>query len=74
MLHTLVHCAQDAAGHHSSALFVQWVPYELAGTSWEEQEERYVTHLLSIVDEFAPGALTAHICCFCSNGACGHLQ
>lgn len=46
---------QDAAGHHSSALFVQWVPYELAGTTWEEQEEAYVSHLLDIVDDFAPG-------------------
>ncbi|KAF8065539.1 Pyroxd2 [Scenedesmus sp. PABB004] len=46
---------QDAAGHHSSALFVQWVPYELAGSSWEAEEERYVDHLLDIVDTFAPG-------------------
>jgi phytoene dehydrogenase-like protein len=46
---------QDRAGHHSSALFVQWVPYEVAGSSWAEQEERYVRHLLSICDRFAPG-------------------
>ncbi len=47
---------QDAAGHHNSALFVQWVPYEIAGSSWEKEEERYVKHLLSICDRFAPGA------------------
>jgi hypothetical protein len=48
---------QDAGGHHSSALFVQWVPYELSGgRSWEQEEEGYVRHLLSIVDSFAPGA------------------
>ena len=46
---------RDSTGHHNSALFVQWVPYELAGTSWEAEEERYVRHLLSICDRFAPG-------------------
>jgi hypothetical protein len=44
-------------GHHSSALFVQWVPYQLAGTTWEAEEEKYTQHLLDIVDSFAPGAL-----------------
>jgi phytoene dehydrogenase-like protein len=46
---------RDAAGHHSSALFVQWVPYELKGSTWEQEEERYARHLLSICDRFAPG-------------------
>jgi phytoene dehydrogenase-like protein len=46
---------KDAGGHHNSALFVQWVPYELAGTTWDDEEERYVRHLLSICDRFAPG-------------------
>ncbi|MDB5099818.1 MAG: dependent oxidoreductase [Cyanobacteria bacterium RYN_339] len=46
---------RDADGHHNSALFVQWVPYELKGTTWEAEEERYVKHLLSICDRFAPG-------------------
>jgi hypothetical protein len=46
---------QDPAGHHSSALFVQWVPFELAGTSWEAEEGRYVERLLAICDSFAPG-------------------
>eukprot|EP00878_Enallax_costatus_P028616 GHUV01030919.1.p1 GENE.GHUV01030919.1~~GHUV01030919.1.p1 ORF type:complete len:204 (+),score=46.10 GHUV01030919.1:431-1042(+) len=46
---------QDAEGHHSSALFVQWVPYELKGTTWEAEEDKYVQHLLDIVDSFAPG-------------------
>jgi phytoene dehydrogenase-like protein len=46
---------KDAAGHHSSALFVQWVPYELKSSTWEEEEERYSRHLLSICDRFAPG-------------------
>ncbi|MHB8418060.1 MAG: phytoene desaturase family protein [Myxococcales bacterium] len=46
---------QDPEGRHNSALFVQWVPYEIAGSSWEAQEDRYVRHLLSICDRFAPG-------------------
>lgn len=46
---------QDPAGRHNSALFVQWVPYQLAGTTWADEEERYVRHLLSICDRFAPG-------------------
>jgi phytoene dehydrogenase-like protein len=46
---------RDADGHHGSALFVQWVPYDLAGTTWAAEEEKYVKHLLSICDRFAPG-------------------
>ncbi|MCS6900715.1 MAG: NAD(P)/FAD-dependent oxidoreductase, partial [Polyangiaceae bacterium] len=45
-IHTTVDPSlQDTEGHHNSALFVQWVPYQLAGTTWEAQEERYVRHL-----------------------------
>lgn len=41
---------------HNSALFVQWVPHTLSGgKTWEEEEEKYVKHLLSICDRFAPG-------------------
>lgn len=47
---------KDAEGHHNAALFVQWVPYTLAdGKRWEDEEPRYVKHLLSICDRFAPG-------------------
>jgi len=46
---------RDEAGHHNSALFVQWVPYALQGTTWDAEEDRYVRHLLSICDRFAPG-------------------
>lgn len=52
---TLDPSLQDNAGHHNSALFVQWVPYELQGTSWEKEESRYIKHLLEICDRFAPG-------------------
>jgi phytoene dehydrogenase-like protein len=46
---------KDAAGHHSSAFFVQWVPYELKGTTWAAEEDRYVRRLIDIADQFAPG-------------------
>jgi phytoene dehydrogenase-like protein len=46
---------RDDRGRHSSAFFVQWVPYELHNNSWDEEEDRYVKHLLSIADQFAPG-------------------
>jgi phytoene dehydrogenase-like protein len=39
---------RDEAGHHSSALFVQSVPYDADFTG-------YADHLLSICDRFAPG-------------------
>jgi phytoene dehydrogenase-like protein len=45
----------DEQGRHNSALFVQWVPRTLAGTSWAAEEARYVRHLLAICDRFAPG-------------------
>lgn len=45
----------DERGRLSSALFVQWVPYELAESSWSAEVERYSDHLLSICDRFAPG-------------------
>lgn len=55
-IHTTVDpTMRDAAGHHNSALFVSWVPYQLSGTTWDQEESRYVEHLLSICDRFAPG-------------------
>lgn len=45
----------DSAGNLSSALFVQWVPYELSESSWDEQVDAYGDHLLSLCDRFAPG-------------------
>ncbi|MBM3177086.1 MAG: NAD(P)/FAD-dependent oxidoreductase [Bacteroidetes bacterium] len=54
-IHTTVDPSlRDADGHHNSALFVQWVPLEIKGSSWEQEEEKYVRHLLSICDRFAP--------------------
>jgi phytoene dehydrogenase-like protein len=46
---------QDDRRHHSSALFVQSVPYQPAGTTWDHALPSYVNHLLSLCDRFAPG-------------------
>jgi phytoene dehydrogenase-like protein len=46
---------QDEAGHHSSALFVQSVPYAPAGSSWDAELDSYVESLLAICDRYAPG-------------------
>ncbi|HVV76775.1 MAG TPA: NAD(P)/FAD-dependent oxidoreductase [Mycobacteriales bacterium] len=55
-LHTTVDASlQDDGGHHSSALFVQSVPWQPAGSSWDVELDRYVVHLLEICDRFAPG-------------------
>lgn len=46
---------RDPGGHHSSALFVQSVPYRPAGSDWDRELDGYVAHLLGICDRFAPG-------------------
>src|SRR5207237_676355 len=47
---------KDDKGRHNSAFFIQWAPYELSrGRSWEDEEPRYVEHLLGIAEQFAPG-------------------
>ncbi len=45
----------DGNSRLSAALFVQWVPYQIAGSSWDAEVERYSDHLLSLCDRFAPG-------------------
>ena len=65
-IHTTVDPSlSDDEGRHSAALFVQWVPYELTGTTWEAEEQRYAQHLLSICDRFAPGTSDLVVDTFC---------
>lgn len=52
---TLDDSLRDDEGRHSSALFVQGVPHEPIGTTWEDAAPGYVDRLLDIVDGFAPG-------------------
>jgi phytoene dehydrogenase-like protein len=46
---------QDPDGHHSSALFVQSVPYDIAGSTWDAELPAYVDKMLALCDLFAPG-------------------
>ncbi len=56
-VHTTVNpTLTDAQGRLSSALFVQWVPNRIEGSSWAAEADGYARHLLSICDRFAPGA------------------
>jgi phytoene dehydrogenase-like protein len=56
-LHTTVDPSlQDHDGHHSSALFVQSVPYALAGSTWDTALPSYVDKLLAVCERYAPGA------------------
>jgi phytoene dehydrogenase-like protein len=55
-LHTTADSSlQDEDKHHSSALFVQSVPWQPTGSSWDAELDKYVAHLLEICDRFAPG-------------------
>jgi phytoene dehydrogenase-like protein len=55
-IHTAVDPSlSDERGRHSGAFFVQWVPYALKTSTWEQEKDRYVGRLLEIADEFAPG-------------------
>ena len=55
-VHTTVdESLRDDAGHHSSALFVQSVPYAPAQSSWDAELPGYVARLLDICDRYAPG-------------------
>ncbi len=46
---------QDEGKHHNAAFFVEWVPYQINGKSWDEEESGYVRHLFGIAEQFAPG-------------------
>lgn len=51
---TLDPSLRDDAGNHSSALFVQGVPHEPAGSSWATEKDAYVLRLLELVAAYAP--------------------
>ncbi len=55
-LHSTVDTSlQDSAGNHSSALFVQGVPHEVTGSTWDAEKPAYVDRLLDLVESYAPG-------------------
>ena len=50
---------RDPEGRHSVSLLVPWVPYDLVGTTWAAEEERFTDALISTLDAFAPGTKSA---------------
>lgn len=56
-LHTAVDGSlRDPAGHHSGALFVQWVPNRVPGEGgWDAVGDRYADALLDVAGRYAPG-------------------
>lgn len=46
---------RDPQGNHNAAFFIQWVPYEIKGSSWEREEAKYVQKIFSIAEQFCPG-------------------
>ncbi len=42
-------------GRHVASIFVQYVPFEPAGCSWETERDRFADRVLALVDEVAPG-------------------
>ncbi|MGH3714118.1 MAG: phytoene desaturase family protein [Micromonosporaceae bacterium] len=52
---TLDPSLRDAEGRHSSALFVQGVPHQPAGSTWDAERAGYADRLLHLVDRYAPG-------------------
>lgn len=47
---------RDPEGGHSASLLVPWAPYDLSGTTWAAEEERFTSALLDVLETFAPGA------------------
>jgi phytoene dehydrogenase-like protein len=47
---------RDPDGRESASLLIPWVPYDVAGSTWSAEEERFTNALLDALDQFAPGA------------------
>jgi phytoene dehydrogenase-like protein len=43
------------AGRHVASMFVQYAPYELAGSRWERERDAFADRVCALVDEVAPG-------------------
>jgi phytoene dehydrogenase-like protein len=42
------------AGHHIMGIFLQYAPYTLKGTTWDEQREPYAERILDVIEEYCP--------------------
>jgi phytoene dehydrogenase-like protein len=44
-------------GRHLMSMFVQYAPYALRGSTWDEERERFADRCFDVLDEYAPGQL-----------------
>ncbi len=42
------------AGHHIMGIFLQYAPYTLKGTTWDDQREPYSERILDVIEEYCP--------------------
>jgi phytoene dehydrogenase-like protein len=42
------------AGHHIMGIFLQYAPYTLRDTTWDEQREPYSDRILDVIEEYCP--------------------
>ena len=41
-------------GHHIMGIFLQYAPYTLAESTWDEQREPYAERILDVIEEYCP--------------------
>jgi len=41
-------------GRHIMGIFLQYAPYTLRGTTWDEQREPYAERILDVIEEYCP--------------------
>jgi phytoene dehydrogenase-like protein len=41
-------------GHHIMGIFLQYAPYTLRGTTWDEEREPYTQRILDVIEEYCP--------------------
>jgi phytoene dehydrogenase-like protein len=46
----------DPDGRHCVSMVVPWAPYDLVGTTWSAEEDRFTSVMLDTLEAFAPGA------------------
>jgi phytoene dehydrogenase-like protein len=42
-------------GQHVMSIFVQYAPYQLRGSSWADEKERFADRVINTLEEYAPG-------------------
>ena len=48
------------AGKHIMGIFLQYAPYTLKGSTWDEEREPFANRVFEIIDDYAPG-FSSHI-------------